>query len=139
VGKPQESAWTTLTWDNTQTNLKEFGAGGYGFNYCIVVMIGKMVGCFVQRRAAKCEVSDEGLPNGPVTSFDLQLATDSHITEDKMPLHYKDQPFNPLSPELNPSAQRCRTRFFTGVLHFVNICVKNKIHQLFIQFINYIW
>jgi hypothetical protein len=24
--------------------------------------------------------------------------------------------FNPLTPELNPSAQRCLTRFFTGVL-----------------------
>jgi hypothetical protein len=53
--------------------------------------------------------------------------------------------FNPLTPELNPSAQRCMTRFFTGdfatwTVHFVNICVKNQqIHQLFIQFINYVW
>jgi hypothetical protein len=36
---------------------------------------------------------------------------------------------NTLTPELNP-AQRCLTRFFTGVfaswtVHFVNICVKN--------------
>jgi hypothetical protein len=52
--------------------------------------------------------------------------------------------FNPLTPELNPSAQRCLTRFFTGdfaswTVHFVNICVKNQqIHQLFIQFINYV-
>jgi hypothetical protein len=35
---------------------------------------------------------------------------------------------NPLTPELNPSAQRCLTRFFTGdfascTAHFVNICV----------------
>jgi hypothetical protein len=35
----------------------------------------------------------------------------------------------PLTPELNPSAQRCLTRFFTGdfaslTVHFVNICVK---------------
>jgi hypothetical protein len=36
-------------------------------------------------------------------------------------------------------------RFFIGdfaslTVHFVNICVKNQqIHQLFIQFINYIW
>jgi hypothetical protein len=53
--------------------------------------------------------------------------------------------FNPLTPELNPSAQRCLTRFFTGnfaswTVHFVNICIQNQqIHQLFIQFINYVW
>jgi hypothetical protein len=52
---------------------------------------------------------------------------------------------NPLTPELNPSAQRCLTRFFTRCfaswsVHFVNICVKNQqTHQLFIQFINYVW
>jgi hypothetical protein len=52
---------------------------------------------------------------------------------------------NLLTPELNPSAQRCLTRFFTGdfaswTVHFVNICVKNQqIHRLFIQFINYVW
>jgi hypothetical protein len=51
----------------------------------------------------------------------------------------------PLKPELNFSAQRCLTRIFTGdlsswTMHFVNICVKNQqIHQLFIQFINYVW
>jgi hypothetical protein len=52
---------------------------------------------------------------------------------------------NPLTPELNPFAQRCLTRFFTGdfaswTVHFVNICVKNQqIHQLFIQFMNFVW
>jgi hypothetical protein len=52
---------------------------------------------------------------------------------------------NPLTPELNPSAQRCLMRFFAGDFaswteHFVNICAKNQqIHQLFIQFINYAW
>jgi hypothetical protein len=52
---------------------------------------------------------------------------------------------NPLRPELNPPAQRCLMRFFTGefaswTVHFFNICVKNQqIHQLFIQFINYVW
>jgi hypothetical protein len=52
---------------------------------------------------------------------------------------------NPWTPELNPSAQRCLTRFFTGdfpswTVHFVNICVKNQqMQQLFIQFINYVW
>jgi hypothetical protein len=46
---------------------------------------------------------------------------------------------NPLTPELNPSMQRCLTRFFTGdfasgTLHFINIGVKNQqIHQLLIQ------
>jgi hypothetical protein len=50
---------------------------------------------------------------------------------------------NPLTQELNPSAQRCLTRFFTGdfassTVHFVNTCVKNQqIHQLFMLFINY--
>jgi hypothetical protein len=53
--------------------------------------------------------------------------------------------FNPLKPELNPSAQRCLMRYFTGdfaswTVHFVNICVKNQqMQQLFIQFINYLW
>jgi hypothetical protein len=47
--------------------------------------------------------------------------------------------FNPLTPELNPSAQRCLMRFFTGdfaswTVHFVNICVKTQqIHQVSIQ------
>jgi hypothetical protein len=51
----------------------------------------------------------------------------------------------PLRPELNPSAQRCLTRFFTGdfdswTVHFVNICAKNQqMKQLFIQFIIYVW
>jgi hypothetical protein len=50
---------------------------------------------------------------------------------------------NPLTPELNPSAQRCLTRFFnrdfgSWIVHFVNICVKNQqMQQLFIQFIMY--
>jgi hypothetical protein len=50
--------------------------------------------------------------------------------------------FNHLTPELNPSAQSCLTRFFTGdfaswTLHFINICEKNQqIHHLFFQFIN---
>jgi hypothetical protein len=39
--------------------------------------------------------------------------------------------FNPLTPELNPSAQRSLTRFFNGdfaswTVHFVNICVTNQ-------------
>jgi hypothetical protein len=52
---------------------------------------------------------------------------------------------NSLTQELNPFAQRCLRRFFTGnfafwTVHFVNICVKNQqIHQLFLQFINYVW
>jgi hypothetical protein len=51
---------------------------------------------------------------------------------------------SPLTSELNPSAQRCLTRFFTGdfaswTAHFVNICVKNQqMQQLLIQFINYL-
>jgi hypothetical protein len=52
---------------------------------------------------------------------------------------------NILTPELNPSAQRCLTRFFFGyfaslTVNFVNICVKNQqMQQLVIQFINYVW
>jgi hypothetical protein len=47
-------------------------------------------------------------------------------------------------PELNPSVQRCLTRYFTGyfaslTVHFFTICVKNQqMQQLFIQFINYV-
>jgi hypothetical protein len=57
--------------------------------------------------------------------------------------HVEFDYFNPLMPELNPSAQRWLTRFFTGefvslTLHFVTICVKNQqTQQLFIQFIMY--
>jgi hypothetical protein len=53
--------------------------------------------------------------------------------------------FNPLTPELNPSAQRCLTRFITGdsaswTVYFVNICVKSQqMQKFFIQFINYVW
>jgi hypothetical protein len=56
----------------------------------------------------------------------------------------REKNIKPLTPELNPSAQRCLTRFFIGdfasrTVHFVNICVKSQqIHQLFIQFINYV-
>jgi hypothetical protein len=32
--------------------------------------------------------------------------------------------FNPLTPDLNPSAQRCLTIFLLGILHFVNICLR---------------
>jgi hypothetical protein len=52
---------------------------------------------------------------------------------------------NPLTPELNPSAQRSLARFFTGdfaswTVHFVNMCMKNqRMQQLFIQLINYMW
>jgi hypothetical protein len=49
---------------------------------------------------------------------------------------------SPLTPVLNPSAQGCLTRFFTGdfaswTVHFFNIWVKNQqMQQLFIHFIN---
>jgi hypothetical protein len=62
-------------------------------------------------------------------------------------LSFTATPINiiPLTPELNPSTQRCLTRFFTGDFGFLNcafsnICVKTQqIHQLDIQFINYVW
>jgi hypothetical protein len=53
--------------------------------------------------------------------------------------------FNPLTPELNSSAQRYLTRLFTRdfsswTVHFVNVCVQNQqMQQLFIQFNNYVW
>jgi hypothetical protein len=52
---------------------------------------------------------------------------------------------NPLTSELNASAQRYLTRFYTEefaswTVHLVNISVKNqKMQQLFIQFVNYVW
>jgi hypothetical protein len=52
---------------------------------------------------------------------------------------------NPLTPKLNPSAQRCLKKIFTGdfvsfTVNFVNICVKNQqIHELFMQLINHVW
>jgi hypothetical protein len=55
------------------------------------------------------------------------------------------QNINRLTPELNPSPQRCLARFFTRdfaslTVHFFSICVKNQqMQQLFIQFINYVW
>jgi hypothetical protein len=51
---------------------------------------------------------------------------------------------NPLTPELNPSGQRCLTRIFagdfaSGTVHFFNVCVKSQqIKQLFIRCINYV-
>jgi hypothetical protein len=51
----------------------------------------------------------------------------------------------PFNTGINPFAQRCLTRFFTGdfaswTVHFINICMKNQqIQQLFIQFTNYVW
>jgi hypothetical protein len=56
-----------------------------------------------------------------------------------------DSPINPLTPELNPSAQRCLTRFLLENL-LLEPCTslmyawKNQqMQQLFIQFINYVW
>jgi hypothetical protein len=69
--------------------------------------------------------------------------TTSQYCRTRRGLHFKT--LNPLTPELNPFAQRCLTRFFTGdfaswTAHFVKICVKNQqMQQLFIQFINYVW
>jgi hypothetical protein len=69
----------------------------------------------------------------------------SHAKHKSVPLQTPRYEINPLTPELNPSELRCLTRFFTGdfaswTVHFVNIWVQNQqIHQLFIQFINYVW
>jgi hypothetical protein len=58
-------------------------------------------------------------------------------------MYFRSTHINPLTPELNPSAQRCLMKFFTldfasWTVHFVNICVKNQqMQQLLIQFIMY--
>jgi hypothetical protein len=58
-------------------------------------------------------------------------------------LHVLNKVSNPLTRELNPSVQRCLTRFFTGkfaswTVHFINICVKNQqMQQLFSLLIIY--
>jgi hypothetical protein len=60
-------------------------------------------------------------------------------------LHVAKKTVNPLTPELNSSAQRCFTRFLLGILllePYISLIYArktNKIHQLFIQFINYVW
>jgi hypothetical protein len=60
-------------------------------------------------------------------------------------IHTSCSDITPLTPELNPSAQRCLTRVFTGIL-FLQPCSSliyawktDNLHQLFVQFINYIW
>jgi hypothetical protein len=68
-----------------------------------------------------------------------------HLPRNTVIINDVQRVFNSLMPELNPSAQRWLTRFFTRdfaswTLHFVNVCLKNQqIHQLFIQFIYYVW
>jgi hypothetical protein len=53
--------------------------------------------------------------------------------------------FNPLTPELNSSAQRCLTRSFYWGFCFLNRAFRQymreiqQIHELFIQLINYVW
>jgi hypothetical protein len=50
---------------------------------------------------------------------------------------------NPLTPELNPSAQRCLTRFLLGILLLERrislMREKTTNNQLFIHLINYVW
>jgi hypothetical protein len=43
------------------------------------------------------------------------IDSDSIATE-QIRLHYKEQSVNPLTPELNPSAQHCLTRFLLWIL-----------------------
>jgi hypothetical protein len=70
--------------------------------------------------------------------------TEKHINSKLLPPQLVAD-LNLLAPKLNPSAQRCLTRFFIGdfaswTVHFVNICVKKQqMQQLFIQFISYVW
>jgi hypothetical protein len=39
-------------------------------------------------------------------------------------LNCRDSYFNPLKPELNPSAQRCLARYFTGILIFKGVTAR---------------
>jgi hypothetical protein len=85
------------------------------------------------------------------TALSFQLWNNSNISP--FQIEHKQQfpslggkwSLNPSTPELNPSAQRCLTRYFTGdfvswTVNFVNIFAKSQqIHKLFIQVINYVW
>jgi hypothetical protein len=80
------------------------------------------------------------------TSVEMQQTITPPVLYIPVPEHgYVYITSNPLTPELNPFAQRCLMRFCTGdfaswTVHFVNICVKNQqLQLLFIQFINYVW
>jgi hypothetical protein len=44
--------------------------------------------------------------------------------------HYRDELVNPLTPELNPSTQRCLPRFFLGILIFKGL-IERRIYKSF--------
>jgi hypothetical protein len=44
--------------------------------------------------------------------------------------------FNPLTPELNPSAQRCLPRFFTGILIFKGLTARRLYKSFGIKWLN---
>jgi hypothetical protein len=79
--------------------------------------------------------------NSPAPVSELSQMNPVHAIK----FYYFTCHFNPLKPEINPSAQRCLKRYFTSdfvsrTVHLINIRVKSqKMQQLFIQFINYIW
>jgi hypothetical protein len=41
-------------------------------------------------------------------------------------MHFVFRMINPLTPELNPSAQRCLPRFFTGILIFKGLIERRR-------------
>jgi hypothetical protein len=45
--------------------------------------------------------------------------------------------FNPLTPELNPSAHRCLTRFFTGILIFKGLTARRLYKSFGVKWLNY--
>jgi hypothetical protein len=112
----------------------------------MVNKINLMIGQFICVTQHKLTVS----PGQLITSLMYTTKPNkcySHCVEYDISWYFPENcvTINPLMLELNPSAQCCLTRFFTGdfpswTMHFINICMKNQqIHQLFIQFIKYAW
>jgi hypothetical protein len=46
------------------------------------------------------------------------------LFKDSRSTFYAHEQINPLTPELNPSAQRCLPRYFTGVLIFKGLTAR---------------
>jgi hypothetical protein len=105
----------------------ELNTGGWGWKSIIRSPPPPLPSCMREAQIASYPVSIR-------PSF--RISTNMRVT---LGIHYTQLALtviNPLTPELNPSAQRWLTRFFTGdfaswTVHFVIICLKNQqIHQL---------
>jgi hypothetical protein len=64
----------------------------------------------------------------PKVMKDRTLSTRARLKEESPKLKTPEEEFiysnNPLTPELNPSAQRCLPRFFNGILIFKGLAVR---------------